>query len=189
MTQSTTTPSQNGSQQQRNYFDLHTRGVGYLNRVRMVAPKKGDAFLAVDISALRGHVDAVEYTRFDARVSGSKAIDAIHALWDQILVKDNKVLVGFKVGDLYAEPFTYSSGEKKGQTGISLKVHLLIISWAKVNGRPFPLPGMETATDADDAQPEAAPMTGDLVPREKSGPVGASGHLRHAYAKDDRAHY
>ena len=66
------------------YFDLHASGVGYLNRVRLVEPKRGQPFLAVDISALHGSIDDVEYTRFDCRVSGAAAKDAIMALKDAI---------------------------------------------------------------------------------------------------------
>lgn len=132
------------------YFDLHTSGVGYLNRVRLVKPKKGEPFLAVDISALHGSVDEVEYTRFDCRVSGSAAQDAIMALKDAIEDRNTKVLVGFKMGDLYSETFVYQKGEKAGQVGVSLKGRLLQVHWAKVNGEPWALPQDEQA------QPNAA---------------------------------
>ena len=36
------------------FFDLHVEGVGYLNRVRTVQPKKGQEFLACTVSAMRG---------------------------------------------------------------------------------------------------------------------------------------
>lgn len=115
------------------YFDLHTTGVGYLSRVREVKVKKGEPFLCVDVSALRGTSDAVEYTRFDCRVSGEEAISVINRLKADIESK-KKVLVGFKVGDLYAETFVYEKGDKAGQTGISLKAHLLRLTFAKVDG-------------------------------------------------------
>jgi hypothetical protein len=137
------------------YFDLHSTGVGYLNRVRLVKPERGNPFLAVDISALHGSIDNVEYTRFDCRVSGSAAKDAIMALKDVIEDKDTKVLVGFKLGDLYAEPFTYKRGQKAGQTGISLKARLLQVHWAKVNGEKYALPN-ETTKDHDNRQPAVA---------------------------------
>ena len=47
---------------------------------------------------------------------------------------ERRVLVGFKLSDLYAETFTYQNGEKQGQTGVSLKTRLLRIDWAKVEG-------------------------------------------------------
>ena len=125
------------------FFDLHASGVGYLKRVRLVEPKRGKPFLAVDISALHGSIDDVEYTRFDCRVSGSEAKDTIISLKDAIEDKDTKVLVGFKVGDLYTETFTYKKGKNAGQMGVSLKARLLRIYWAKVNGKRWPLPSHE----------------------------------------------
>jgi len=51
--------------------------------------------------------------------------------------------VGFKIGDLYAETFTYERGDRAGQTGISLKARLLRIGWAKVDGEPVTLPSAD----------------------------------------------
>ena len=119
------------------YFDLHVTGIGYLNRVREVPVKRSQPFLAVDISALHGDSEDVQYTRFDCRVSGSDAKAIIESLMPVIDDDKNKVLVGFKLGDLYTDTFTYKSGDKAGQTGISLKARLLRIDWVKVNGKPF----------------------------------------------------
>ena len=58
---------------EKSYFDLHITGLGYLNRIREVKPKKGEPFLACDIAALNGPSNAPEYRRFDVRVSGSEA--------------------------------------------------------------------------------------------------------------------
>jgi len=33
---------------EKSYFDLHISGIGYLNRIREVKPKKGEPFLACD---------------------------------------------------------------------------------------------------------------------------------------------
>ena len=124
------------------YFDLHTTGIGYLSRVREVKVKKGEAFVCVDISALRGTSEAVEYTRFDCRVSGEEALGVVNRLRADIEAK-KKVLVGFKIGDLYAETFVYEKGDKAGQTGISLKAHLLRLTFAKVDGAMVYQPSRE----------------------------------------------
>lgn len=121
------------------YFDLHTTGIGYLNRIREVTPQRGQPFLAVDINALHGHADRVEYTRFDCRVSGRSAQEVLNQLRPAIEA-ERRVLIGFKISDLYAEPFTYTQGDRQGQTGISLKARLLKITWAKVDGEPVALP-------------------------------------------------
>lgn len=115
------------------YFDLHVHGVGYVNRIREVPVKRGDNFWACDIAALHGAEDAIEYTRFDCRVSGAEAAKLIQKC-SKACEEKKKILIGFKLGDLYAETFVYERGNKAGQTGVSLKARLLYISWIKVDG-------------------------------------------------------
>jgi len=115
------------------YFDLHTTGIGYLNRARIIKPQRGDEFVAVDIAALHGNAEDVQYTRFDCRVTGKDAQFIVRqAIAD--IENDRRVLVGFKLSDLYAETFTYKNGERAGETGISLKARLIRIHWVKVDG-------------------------------------------------------
>ena len=120
----------------KQYFDLHTTGIGYLNRVREVTPKEGEPFLSITIAALRGSVDNAQYTHFECRVSGKQAQEIVRQL--KPAVEGNlKVLIGFTLSDLFAESFTFKNGDKAGETGISLKSRLLRIAWAKVDGQPF----------------------------------------------------
>jgi len=118
---------------QTKYYDLHTQGVGYVNRVREVPVKRGEPFWACNISALHGAEDSIEYTNFDCRVSGSEAAKVIKRL-DNACQENKKILIGFKIGDLYPETFTFKSGNKAGEVGISLKARLLYIGWVKVDG-------------------------------------------------------
>ena len=118
------------------YFDLHTQGIGYLNRIREVTPKEGTPFLSVTIAALRGSVDNVQYTHFECTVSGKKAQEIVRQLTSAV-EGNSKVLIGFTLSDLNAESFTFKNGDKAGETGISLKSRLLRIAWAKVDGQPF----------------------------------------------------
>lgn len=118
------------------YFDLHTTGIGYLNRVREVTPKEGSPFWSVTVAALRGSVEEAQYTRFECRVSGKQAQECVRRLQPAVEGK-RKVLIGFTLSDLFAEPFTYKRGERAGETGVSLKARLLRVGWAKVDGQPF----------------------------------------------------
>jgi len=118
------------------YFDLYTTGIGYLNHVREVTPNEGSPFLSVTIAALRGSVDDVQYTRFECRVSGKQAQEIVRQVKPAVEGK-LKVLVGFTLSDLFAEPFTFKNGDKAGETGVSLKARLLRVGWAKVDGQPF----------------------------------------------------
>ncbi len=141
------------SSNEKSYFDLHITGLGYLNRIREVKPKKGDAFLACDIAALNGSSDAPEYRRFDVRVSGSEAQHLVRRC-EQAVKAERKVLIGFRLGDLWADTFTYSKGERAGQQGVSLKARLLFVSWIKVDGE---LVYKAEPKTTDDATREEAP--------------------------------
>lgn len=68
------------STREKKFFDLHTNGIGYVNRIREVRPesgRQGKPFLACTIMALRGAKESPAYTRFDVRVVGSKAQELI----------------------------------------------------------------------------------------------------------------
>lgn len=121
------------AQNSNDYFDLHITGIGYLNRVRKVNVKRGESFWACDIAALHGHKDDIQSTRFDCKVSGSEAEKLVER-FQQVVDENKKVLIGFKLGDLYAETFVYEKGDKKGLTGVSLKSRLLFVGWVKVDG-------------------------------------------------------
>lgn len=135
------------SDSQTKYFDLHTTGIGYLNRARIIKPQRGDEFVAADIAALHGNADEVQYTRFDCRVAGKDAQSIVRRLIADV-ENDRRVLVGFKLSDLYAETFTYKNGERAGETGISLKARLIRVYWVKVDG--------ETVYTAPQAADQAA---------------------------------
>ena len=137
--------SENSPSQDQKYFDLHITGIGYVNRIRNVPVKRGKSFYAVDISAMHGSAQDTQYTRFDCRVSGSEAQIIIDQLKPIIEDEKNKVLVGFKLGDLYTDTFVYSKGKNAGQTGVSLKARLLRIDWVKVNGNKIELDLPEAA--------------------------------------------
>jgi len=130
------------------FFNLHVEGVGYLNRVRTVRPKKGQAFVACTVSAMRGSVDDIGYTKFDCRVSGTDAQQIVRMLEPEVAA-DKPVIIGFRIADIYPETFTYEKGERKGETGVCIKGRLLRIKFAKVNGQSVELPAAterETAT-------------------------------------------
>ncbi|QVE20021.1 DUF3577 domain-containing protein [Phocoenobacter atlanticus subsp. cyclopteri] len=121
---------------QKNFFNLHVTGIGYLNDIREVAPKKGNPFLACRIAALVGDSNNNEYRYFDCNVKGEKAEKLIKRC--QNAVQDNKkVLISFTLGDLWTDTFVYSKDSdfhKKGDVGVSLKSRLINIRMIKVDG-------------------------------------------------------
>ncbi len=144
---------------EKSFFDLHITGLGYLNRIREVRPKKGDAFLACDIAALNGPSDDVSYVRFDTRVSGADAQHLIRRCIDAVEA-ERKVMIGFRLGDLWTDIFTYEKGKRAGEQGVSLKARLLYVSWIKVDGtlkyKAEPKQNGSEQDDADGADATAA---------------------------------
>ena len=122
------------SQNQNEYFDLATTGLGYLNRVRTVTPKKGEPFLACVIAALYGPSKTAEHQYFDLKVVGKDAEHLVRRC-EQAVADRRKVLVGFRIGDLWIDTFTYTKGPHAGEKGHSLKGRLLYISWIKIDGQ------------------------------------------------------
>ncbi|MCG7937524.1 MAG: DUF3577 domain-containing protein [Candidatus Thiodiazotropha lotti] len=103
----------------KQYFDLNTTGIGYLNRVREATPKEGKPFLIITIAVLRGSVDNTQYTHFECRVTGKQTQEIVRQL--KPAVEGNlKILTGFTLSDLFAESFTFKNSDKAGQTGICL---------------------------------------------------------------------
>ncbi|MCO7054906.1 STY4534 family ICE replication protein [Pseudomonas juntendi] len=140
------------------YFNLHTQGIGYLNRVREVPVRRGQAFMACDIAALHGASDDVEYTRFDCKVAGGEAERLIREHLEDVRA-ERKVLIAFRIGDLWVDPFLYEKGERKGQPGASLKGRLIFIEWIKVDGQfSYRAPAR---TDAASGAMEQAEAEGD----------------------------
>ena len=154
---------------EKSYFDLHITGLGYLNRIREVKPKKGDAFLACDIAALNGPSDDVSYVRFDTRVSGSEAQHLVRRCIDAVEA-EKKVMIGFRLGDLWTDIFTYSKGENAGNPGVSLKARLLFVSWIKVDGE-LVYKADSKPTETDERNQEV-PVTSD-APTVQQAPVPA----------------
>ena len=42
--------------------------------------------------------------------------------------------MAFKLGDIYADLFTYESGDKKGQPGVAIKGRLLQLNYTTIDG-------------------------------------------------------
>ncbi|PUA46354.1 hypothetical protein C5U62_13020 [Pseudomonas protegens] len=143
--------SNNTQTNETKYFDLHTTGIGYFNRVREVKPRgKGKPFMAVAIAALHGASDAVEYSYIDCNVVGTEAEKLVRRC-QQAVEADKKVLVSFRIGDIRADAFTYEKGDKQGQPGASLKGRLFFIGWIKVDGETVYEAKPKEAVESQDA--------------------------------------
>lgn len=106
------------------YFDIHTSGIGYIQRVREVQVKGGRKslpFLACTVAALVGPAKDPIRRYFDVRVSGA---DAKKLVEPYIGSDDHKQrpLVRFRLGDLWIDPFLRPAD---GKPAASMKARLL----------------------------------------------------------------
>ncbi len=161
------------SNAQREYFNLHTSGIGYLSRVRWITPqgrgRKSEPFLACAISALRGSSDSSDTTYFDLRVSGAEAIGLIDSM-KQSVDERRKVTVTFRIADTY--PHVYERDVRDQQTGrptgqkemaALIKGRLILVYSISVDGESV----YKRNADSDAAAP------GENAPREYA-PQGES---------------
>ena len=168
----------NSTQATTKYFDLHTRGIGYVSRIREVTPKKGASFVACTIAALTGSADSVDYRYIDTTVVGEAAIYLIKRCQDAV-GSNRKVLVSFNIGDLWVDPFIYSQGEKKGTTGFSLKGRLLAIDWIKVDGEVVYTKSSQPESTADEG------AVANSTPVESASSLINDGESANDSANDD----
>jgi hypothetical protein len=178
VTTASTVSTSSSPAREKSYFDLHISGLGYLNRVRDVQPKKGETFLACDIAALNGPADKPEHRRFDVRVSGKEAQHLVRRCKPAVDA-EKKVLIGFKLGDLWTDLFTHKKGKHAGEQDVSLKARLLFVSWIKVDGKTVykaePRNEDERPTDGPviDPAPADSSEAGGDVSSEAPAPVEA----------------
>src|SRR3546814_13775233 len=71
----------NTTSNEKSYFDLHTSGIGYIQRAREVPVRGGrraQPFLAFTIHALVGSAKDPRYRHFDVQVSEPQAKQLVH---------------------------------------------------------------------------------------------------------------
>lgn len=138
MTSSTHNPSAAPSSQgnESRYIDLHTQGIGYLNRIREVPVRKGLPFMACTIRAMHGEKgvqDGIQYVPFDVKAITDDTKAVLKQLQNDANNRNLRVMVQFKIGDFYIDTFKYTSGDKAGESGTMLKGRLIRIrrAWVK----------------------------------------------------------
>ncbi len=121
------------STNENTFFDLHTSGIGYLNRARVVKPgpgKKFKPFTAVSISALFGSSENIQYSRYDVTCVTDDTAILIQQYQEEINNESSKVICQFVISDSYAEPFETKEKEVRSVN----KGRLLSIRFIKIDG-------------------------------------------------------
>ncbi|MGK8436746.1 DUF3577 domain-containing protein [Ectopseudomonas hydrolytica] len=138
------------------YHELLTRGIGYLNRPRVV-PNGGDPFLSCSIAALAGPVNDPEYRYIDTTVAGGNAQHLVQRCI-QAVEAHKKVLIAFTLNDMKAEAYIRTKGDRAGEAGGSLKSRLTQVGLIKIDGEQvYPLKSEGPASEGALAPEETAP--------------------------------
>lgn len=117
------------------YYDISVSACGFLNRVRSVEPKDGQAYLVCTLAALRGPKgERAEPTYFDAKVVGEQARALLVLHQSAINDRSRKVFAAVRLSDLYVKSFVRERGERQGEAGFSLKTRLLGIESIAIDG-------------------------------------------------------
>jgi hypothetical protein len=155
----------NQAQATSSFFDFIANGVGYFYP-RFVNVNKGGrktSFWAARISVLKGPKGNPSFETIDAKVTDqADLIKLIQDLMPHAKAKRN-VLVGFSIGDLWANPYPRKiideHGNDTGETepAAIIKARLIKIDWAKVDGemvyrRPRPEQANEQQQSQGDPQ-------------------------------------
>ena len=133
--------------QKEGVYNVITKGLGFINRVRKVAPTGAEPYLACEVSLLEGvardgDYSNVEKIRMDAIVKGKRAQEIVGDHLMEI-ADDSKVMAAVSCGGMRPVVFT----RKDGEQGVSLKTALLGISWLKVNDTVVDLGPEPVGTD------------------------------------------
>lgn len=130
-------------------FELITRGIGYLNRPKEVAPNNGDPFLACSIGALAGPVEGPDYRYIDTIVATTDAQHLVRRCAEAIQA-ERKVLIAFRLNDMKTDPYLRTKGDQAGEAALSLKSNLVHISLIKVDGKQvYPVAAQAPVSEGD----------------------------------------
>jgi len=153
-------------------YNVITKGLGFINRVRKVAPNGAEPYLACEVSLLEGVARGGDYSkvdniRMDTIVKGRHAQEIVsnHLLG---IADDSKVMAAVSCGGMRPVVFT----RKDGEQGVSLKTALLGISWLKVNDTVIDLE-QEQAGSGETAAPVPASTAGGQEAEDEGTPAFA----------------
>ena len=117
------------------YYDIYVSACGFLNRLRTVEHSDGQTSLVCTFAALRGAKgERAQPTYFDAKIVGDRTKALIEQFRNAINDRTRQVFVSVRLSDIYVKPFVRQKGDRKGESGYSLKTRLLVVESLAVDG-------------------------------------------------------
>ena len=145
--------------QNQNYFDFTADAACYLNEIKWVQPRNGNAYIAIRASILEG-LDGKNKIACDLTIRGQQADEVLQMfadVWPQGYgSRSPKWFAGIRIGSLNSKSFFRGNG----QPGSTLSGRLLAIKWLKIDGEPVDIP--EWRTDTGDAENYGAEPADDV---------------------------
>lgn len=138
------------NQSQANYFDFTAEAACYLNEIKWVQPRNGNAYIAIRASILEG-LDGKNKIACDLTIRGQQADEVLQMfadVWPQGYgSRSPKWFAGIRIGSLNSKSFFRGNG----QPGSTLSGRLLAIKWLKIDGEEMEIPEWrtESAESAD----------------------------------------
>jgi len=123
------------SNQENQYFNNSTTSPCYINQIKWIKPKRGDAFLSVKAALLDGLVSSPGYENIDLIVKGNQAKEVLQMFeenwptYEQDKGSRNKIFANIRFGSIGTKP--YLNKEKKPDSVLSGS--LIKIAYCKVN--------------------------------------------------------
>ncbi len=170
--------------QSPNFFNFTAEGAAYINEVKWVQPKNGNAYIAIRASILEG-LEGKNKIACDLTIRGQQAEEVLQMFenaWPQGYgSRSPKWFAGIRIGSLNSKSFFRGNG----QPGSTLSGRLLAIKWLKIDGEDMDIPEWRTESAenygeepyADDAygsddyvEHEAQQSTPQPQPRGQSRP-------------------
>lgn len=137
------------NQSQANYFDFTAEAACYLNEIKWVQPRNGNAYIAIRASILEG-LDGKNKIACDLTIRGQQADEVLQMfadVWPQGYgSRSPKWFAGIRIGSLNSKSFFRGNG----QPGSTLSGRLLAIKWLKIDGEEMEIP--EWRTESADAE-------------------------------------
>jgi Protein of unknown function (DUF3577) len=126
------------------YFDLFTRGIGFVSRIRDVQgkarasrkPGAPSVYCTITVPLDPKGTPAARWTSFDVRVCGADALVYINSLRNDVAA-GKKPCIAFSIGDTYADAYISKGGANVGKPSVNFKGRLLKASPAVASLEPI----------------------------------------------------
>jgi hypothetical protein len=126
----------NNAMNQQRYFNLHVNAAGWINGIKMVEGN-GQPFFVVEFTALEGNAENPKYHFFSLVMTD--AVSELLTAYQGDLDQGAKLFSSLRIANLDTVPFTFQSGERAGEIGVSLRGKIISVQSLTIDGQKIDL--------------------------------------------------